>query len=263
MPRRSFLFLLIFKLNILIFSKRTKPGEIAPATANDPTGIPRGRYRTRDAQRSPRAPLRNIKADRVARESLENPSATKFHCNVEWHLARLDGRYTGLIYSLAYRIAGSRGSFYASAISVAEYLNCHRNAVLRSFRQLEQAGWFVVRRAAKAIRQSGGRFAPAVYQVLSHKELSRAHPGECAEKETFPWSGEEFSTRAEQLGQALYQTTGFRFTSKELYWLRDRAKGDDAEILRRARTMLKEAKGTLSAKKLVRNLAAGFEGGRR
>jgi hypothetical protein len=274
LSRPSFSFLLISRFCIPWSSKRLKPGAIVAATSNHPGGISRGRHRTCDAQRNPwpsevaRTPLRNTEAVRAATqyrmravtiESVENQTLTRFHCSVEWHLALLEGRFTGLIYSFAYRIAGTGGSFHASAINVAEFFHCHRNAVLRSYKQLEQAGFFVVKRPALKLRQGDGRFTTTIYEVLSHKEWARKHPGECAAKETFPWSGEEFSTRREQMGQALYRVTGFRYTAKELNWLCDRAGADDAEILRRAGKMLKDAPGTLSARALVEDLVASFK----
>ena len=67
-----------------------------------------------------------------------------------------------------------------------------------------------------------------MYRPVSHKEWAAIHPGKCAVKESFPWSGED----GDKLGVSLWNASGgkVKFQPFQLKALRNTGLTDD-EIL--------------------------------
>jgi hypothetical protein len=137
-------------------------------------------------------------------------SETKFYCCAEWHLARL-APICSLVYPLALRLSKTHDGIYTySAKSVAEFLGYDEWTVRESgCKKLAELGFFVLRER--------GTFEANVYKVLSHNEWAADHPGQCATKTTYPWSGE-----GDKLGQDLYVASGskVKFKNHQIKFLR-------------------------------------------
>lgn len=74
---------------------------------------------------------------------------------------------------------------------------------------------------------SPGKFETNAYRLLSHKEWLAKHPGQCAVKETFPWTGED-----DKLGQNLWNASGGRLQCKRHQVKMLRSMGlDDRQIV--------------------------------
>lgn len=127
-----------------------------------------------------------------------------YHCSAEWHLGQMvygEGKrapFAAILYPFAYRVSRNSKLFYGSAERIAEHFGVSPWTVLRAMEALTCAGFFVVVSKAK--------FQPTIYKVLSHKDWAKAHPGCCAVKTTFPWSGE----KSDRLGMHLFTRSGGR-----------------------------------------------------
>lgn len=144
----------------------------------------------------------------------KNPPS-RFHCSPEFHFAQ--NSLAGLLYSWARRLSKSSGRFHASQESIAVYLAVSRWTIARAINYLVKLGFF------EPINEE--RFHPAVYRVLEHTEWVKKHPGQCAVKETFPWSGED----SDRLGRDLWNASGgkVKYQPFQLSALRKTGLSDD------------------------------------
>lgn len=143
---------------------------------------------------------------------------TAFHCCAEWHLARLKSPTTALVYPFALRIATNSGKFACSAISVSHFLGVHRTTVLRAYQELTTLGFFEL--------LEHGMFDTNIYRVLRHNEWADQHPGLCAVKVEYPWTGE-----GDPLGQRLYAASGGRVKFKDFQVRAYRATGLEEDTI--------------------------------
>jgi hypothetical protein len=118
-----------------------------------------------------------------------------FECSEYFHLAELT-RTAILIYGLAFKIS-KRGErpFFASAVTVGEYLNISSSQIRRGLEQLEELGLLELKES--------GKFRANIYRVIQHKDWAKSNPGKCCSKEEFPWIGE-----GDPLGIELWTITG-------------------------------------------------------
>jgi hypothetical protein len=161
-----------------------------------------------------------------------------FHCSIEWHLARL-GSWARILYPFAYRLAhGDGGCFYASGLKVARHLGCSPDTVYRACQELVSDGFFRLVRTGRA----GGRWKrtgkPVQYEVVSHQRWAQLHPGECAEKISFPWTG-QFDPERDALGAEIYKASGIKFERKELNYIRACGRSE-VEIVRELQFLISE-----------------------
>ena len=149
---------------------------------------------------------------------VEYEQVFQYHCSPEWHLARLVRTpLAGLLYSFAARISKTSGRFHASVVGVAFYFDVSRWKVQRAIQALLKSGFFIcVNREA---------FRPSEYRVVSHRDWAAAHPGQCAVRETFPWSGEA----GDPLGKRLWNASGgkIKYMPFQLTALRNTGRTDD------------------------------------
>lgn len=120
---------------------------------------------------------------------------SNLQCSSEFHLSKLNSKYSPLIYSTGYRLSKKSGKFFCSALSLAGYFGCHRNTIYAGLKELTSSGFFQI-----LYKQT---FDVTIYAVLSHTEWANLHPNECAEKLEFPWSPED-----DALGKQLYAASG-------------------------------------------------------
>lgn len=169
-----------------------------------------------------------------------NPS--RYYCCPEWHFARLRRTpFAGLLYSFVLRLSRNSGLFHGSVVGLAEYFQVSRSKVQRAIDALVELGFFeLVAREA---------FQPTVYRPISHKDWATKHPGKCAVKESFPWSGED----GDKLGVRLWNASGgkVKFQPYQLAALRNTALTDDE---------IEAAFGTLMAAEQARREARGWNG---
>jgi hypothetical protein len=136
---------------------------------------------------------------------------TSFHCCAEWHLSRLSSP-CAVIYPFALRISKNSGKFTGSAGSVGRFFCFSLRTAQRGFRELRESGFFT-------LIESGKRsFEASTYGVLTHKEWAIQHPGECAEKFSYPWTAE-----GDHFGQKLWVASNcqVRFLPFQLKTYRD------------------------------------------
>ncbi len=132
----------------------------------------------------------------------EADNLTSFHCCAEWHLAQLGSPSAALVYPFALRISKNSGKFACSATSVGAFFGKHRTTILRAYHELTKVGLFEL--------LEYGKFDVNIYNVLRHDAWAPKHPGLCAKKIEFPWTGE-----GDLLGQQLYAASGCRVKFKE------------------------------------------------
>ena len=135
--------------------------------------------------------------------SSSSPFLSPFHCSGEYHLLKYGG-LTLAVYNLMYRVAKKSGKFMGSAPSIARYFGVNERSVDRALDNLEEMGFIILLKSGQATFESN------VYKVLSHAEWALAHPDHCAQKESFPWTGE-----GDPLGQRLYVLSGCRIRLRE------------------------------------------------
>ena len=148
---------------------------------------------------------------------IESSDTAAFHCCAERHLARLKPR-AALVYPFALRISKHSKRFACSASSVGDFLGLHRTTVLRAYHQLADIGFFEL--------LERGHFDVNIYRVLRHDEWANEHPGLCATKSEFPWTGD-----GDPLGQKLYAISGARVKFKEFQVKEYRATGLDESTI--------------------------------
>lgn len=143
---------------------------------------------------------------------------SRYHCSPEWHLSRLvHAPLAGVLYSFALRISAKSGVFHGSVLGIADYFDVSRWKVQRAIKALVDSEFFV--------RVAQETFQPSVYHVICHNDWAAKHPGCCAVKETFPWSGEE----GDPLGKRLWNASGgkIRYMSFQVVALRSTGLTDD------------------------------------
>jgi hypothetical protein len=154
--------------------------------------------------------------------------SSRYHCSPEWHLAQLRNTpFAGLLYSFALRISKQTHLFHGSVLGIAEYFGVSRWKVQRAIASLVQLEFFVP--VAREV------FAPSTYRVISHNEWAADHPGQCAVKETLPWSAEE----GDELGVRLWNASGgkVKYQAYQLTALRKTGLTDD-EIVKEFETFV-------------------------
>src|SRR5215472_17225832 len=104
----------------------------------------------------------------------------RFHCGSERHLFMMKSRLAVPLYNLAGRLSAKTGLFYASQVNVAAYFSVHRETVLKTYKELADAGFLEVK------HERIERFKPNAYRVVTHKEWATLHPGKCVEAISFP-----------------------------------------------------------------------------
>jgi len=124
---------------------------------------------------------------------------SSFHCSAELHLWK-EGGLTIAVYNLMYRVSKDSKKFTGSAQNIARHFACNERSVDDVFRKLEGSGFIIQIMSGKATYQSN------TYQVLSHSEWAKVHPGMCPLKDSLPWSGDD------PLGQKMYVESGCRIT---------------------------------------------------
>lgn len=110
-----------------------------------------------------------------------------YHCSAEWHLARLSrGRaLVPILYTFALLLSQKHeGRFYCSASRLAEHFGYERKAVYGALDILEQSGFFTL--VSKQLGETN------IYRVVTHKEWTGSHPGECVTKMEFAWRGRKY-----------------------------------------------------------------------
>jgi hypothetical protein len=125
-----------------------------------------------------------------------------FYCMEQFHLADLGGP-CAYLYPILYKVAkpvpvgaGEKWRiFHASAESLATYFGVDTSTIGRGLRKLAEAGFIELLKQTK--------FKPNSYRIFSHKEWAALHPGLCAAKLQFPFSGE-----IDTLGQTLLTISG-------------------------------------------------------
>jgi hypothetical protein len=154
-----------------------------------------------------------------------------FHCSAEWHFARLQGKgrfFAATLYSFAFHLSKSTGSFFASIPRMAEYFGVDERTVRKALHALEQTGFF------ELLAKPRGR--PRQYRVVGHKEWASLRPGVCPQKEQTPWEDEP----KDELGKMLYAISAGRFRPYPNFLKGMRRTGhSDLEIARHFRGFMK------------------------
>jgi hypothetical protein len=168
---------------------------------------------------------------------------TKFHCCSEWHLARLSP-ISILVYPFALRLSKPYGGTYTYPASiVADFFGYNEWTVRQSYKELQESGFFN--------RIETRFFEGNVYRVVTHQEWATVHPGKCATKTIFPWTGE-----GDKLGQALYVASGsaIKFYENQIVFLRSLGLPEE-RILSEFETFWKEQGRKTQANKFKSNRA--------
>jgi hypothetical protein len=133
----------------------------------------------------------------TAGENLRLARSYAFECCEQWHLADLSP-VCSLIYPFAYKLTRhTTKPFFPSARTLAGYFDRSESQIRRGLKELLELGFFELIRA--------GKFQTNTYRVLGHTEWAKIHPGQCASKETFPYTND-----GDPLGQELWAETGGR-----------------------------------------------------
>src|SRR5665213_352939 len=179
-----------------------------------------------------------ISPDRNPAQSPREDSA--FHCSSEWHMARLPP-ICAIIHPFALRLSTS-GVFCASAVNLANYFGYEERTVRRGLDALTREGFLEV--VEKRLMQ------PTTYRVSNHRDWATKHPGRCATKIEYPWSGE-----GDVLGQMLSARTAFKvkFLPFQTKNLRSLGLPDEALIERFDGYYAAEGK-----QKKAKNVVSGF-----